>query len=442
MLVLLCIWGGHPHSAADAQTISEFIHSKTATEWFDEENWTAGIPNAAGDVATFPGSLTAPIAIRVGEPLALGQLVFLNNGPVTLTGADGLMFENPGAGTASLRSLQPASGSFTSVLAVPLTIADGGQLAVEAQLRASVQLSGGLRSTDGSLTKTGVGGLTLAGNNADWNGAFTIDGGTVTAQSATSFGSASRGTAIVNGRLLLMHDNAEPFALSGGVIQAPSAGVRLDGALTLAMDNTALLEGTFRLYGGTTGEGDLLLRGSGNGLFRVEENGLNHGGGVVIENAPGSLQSYRIYVNSAYRGQTTITGAQVVLDTPLGLGTAEAGTTVTNGRLRVHGSASEDIVLTNSVLELWSNETVVSELRNTGDLELDSSTLTTYGSFRGASVYRIAQPLTIAGGGNLISTERGSIVGRILGRVEWENSRKGRHATRHFISAVWFGDDY
>jgi autotransporter-associated beta strand protein len=173
-------------------------------------------------------SLTGPLGngtftIGSGSSVLLPTGSFAVNNNVTIAaasaGAGGNVtfdiFENNGVNTAETLTMGTVggvgnitlpSGSSQSAIANTTLNVNAPQM--------TVALSGNISGTNAAITKTGLGTLTLNGNNS-FDSGVTINSGTVVATSLTSLGNPSTSAVTLNGGQLSLHLNG---GSSGGVI--------------------------------------------------------------------------------------------------------------------------------------------------------------------------------------------------------------------------------
>lgn len=400
LLVLGCAsyWPG----AAIAQISSTFQPSGPA-DWFEPSNWSDGIPNGPGDVATFSGGTTGDQNANLTSAVTLGQFVAQFGRTVQLDGTGPLTFDNSPSGLALFHVVRP-----TTVINVPIAIAAGQQLEVLTDLR-PVTINGQIMAGNSPIHKTGSGSLVLAGNSSAWDGVLTVSDGTITVNHSSALGSSLGHTVIQGATVVVNQPISEPMVLSSGLIQSTVHFIDFAGLVTLPAGNTGTIRGPFELQGGTAGQGDLRIVATSNAATTVAVAPLNHQGGVIISSGEATPQFATFRVDNGYLGATTVTDVSLETRTPAGLGSPASGTTVTRGSLRLHGASQERVTLFDSTLALWSAEETLDELQMSGEITLVNSELTTYGQFRGAKNYIVQQPIQVGAGANRIATGLGAL---------------------------------
>lgn len=276
---------------------------------------------------------------------------------------DGDVTTNASAGAATI------SGTGTTTLS--LTPKQGGAIAVPNATRTFTVADGAAASdltidviiNNGSLIKAGVGTMTIMNSNSSgYEGTTTVNGGILNIRHAASLGLASNvdsnsstvngtgttnsdgttvGTGTGNGTLQLQHATGmnvalEKLTLNGtgylnnGALQNVSGDNTWSGIVTLGSaariqsDANTLTISTTSVSGTNTA---LDIRGAGNTTITAT---IDTGSGVLTKNGSGTLTLNGVGL-STYTGTSTINSGVVSLQTPGGLGTTTAGTTVTSG---------------------------------------------------------------------------------------------------------------
>lgn len=300
-------------------------------DWSDPANWTGGVPNGPGDVATFgqayplrSGWITFDGEVRVGT------IESLNENVLSLGGTGSLVMDAADNGQAELR-LHPDANMIR--IYNDLAVAPGDDLLADVAAGAALQLSGLFDGGTAAVTKTGPGRLILTESASTWTGPLDVLGGTVEVYDAGSLGSTTGATRLAAGGTLAIARNvglgAEPIVLDGGTLAGPATG-------------TATLTGPVELR--STGT----LRSEGNGRLRV--NGPIHGAGEL------TVAGNRVEFNAAntYTGDVRVTGGELLVNHAEALGNPGGSTTIeADGTLRlgVVDIPDEPIVLAGGMLE-------------------------------------------------------------------------------------------
>ena len=223
-------------------------------------NWSGGLPNAAGDVATFGPVISQPRTVTIDEPTVFGQVVLDSTCGYTLSGSNTLTLDNSGSGA----TITVLSGQH--VINAPVVLADnlvvqsgGGMLDVLTfGNSSSISETGGSRS----LTLSGAGGtLILSGTNS-YSGGTNVNAGRLVLGSGASLGN----TAIVvnaNGVFQPAVGTSAGSAISGGGATLNLAGGYFDMASNCAA-------GTFTLNEPASFSGTSLSLGGGTLAFAVD----------------------------------------------------------------------------------------------------------------------------------------------------------------------------
>ena len=145
-------------------------------DWSLSTNWNpAAVPgNAAGDVIGLTNNITAARTVTIDTTsrtvgaLNIGDSNNTHAFTLAASGGAGLTFNNGGSGVALTEF-----GTIQDTVSTPVTLADNLTVNVGGQLSISgpISESGGSRS----LTKSGLGYLTLGGNNT-YTGDTTVTG--------------------------------------------------------------------------------------------------------------------------------------------------------------------------------------------------------------------------------------------------------------------------
>lgn len=295
---------------------------------------SAAFTSRSGGSMTFWDSSTAEISTITNERGSTvsfrdqstgGNATIINDGTVDFSNSTGL---------ANDRRLSAGSiaGSGNYILgANELTV--GGN-------NSSTTVSGVISGT-GSLVKTGIGTLTLSGDNT-YSGGTTISDGVLKIGDGGTSGSI---TGNVTNNAALIVDRSDALSLGGVISGTGSVEKRGAGMLTLTGDNTysggtTIAAGALKIGdGGTTGSvtGNI----TDNAALIVDRSnavslgGVISGSGSVEKRGAGTLT---LTGTNTYAGGTTITGGTLSVAADVNLGNAAGALTFNGGTLQVTGT--------------------------------------------------------------------------------------------------------
>ncbi|EAO2806280.1 fibronectin-binding autotransporter adhesin ShdA [Salmonella enterica] len=343
----------------------------------NDELIVTGANNYSGGTTISGGTLTADHAdslgsgdidnsgvLQVGEGelentlFGSGSLVKTGTGELTLSG------DNTYSGGTTI-----SDGTLTADHADSLgtgAVANSGVLQVgEGELENTL-------SGSGSLVKTGMGKLTLGGDNS-YSGGTTITGGTLTADHADSLGTG----AIANSGVFKVGEGELKNTLSGSGSLVKTG----TGELTLSGDNS--YSGGTTIIGGTLTADHADSLGTGavanSGVLQVGEGELENtlsGSGSLVKTGTGELT---LSGDNTYSGGTTITGGTLMADHADSLGT---GAIANSGVLQVGEGELENMLSGSGSLV----KTGTGELTLSGDNSYSGATTITDGTLIAANV--------------------------------------------------------
>lgn len=189
-------WEGTPYDsstagAGGASTLLTYTLTGAATSsswtadangtWTNAANWSAGVPNGAGHVATFAGPISSPRTVTLDAPQTVGSLTFTSATAFTIASATNALTLDATMGPASITV---SNGSHT--VSAGLTLAD--DLAVSVAGGSTLNSTGTLTANGHNLTKTGAGTAQFANVRA---GALTVSEGTLRLSSKATNASAT-----------------------------------------------------------------------------------------------------------------------------------------------------------------------------------------------------------------------------------------------------------
>ena len=320
-------------------------------DWFNASNWDGPIPNAPGDIAHLQNFTNSDIVITMPSQVTLGQLNFLGQPDISITGAGPLVFDQP---DNSLSRLQLTGTDGYYQIDAPIGIADDDKLLVSIPAGVLLSATQGITVGDGDLTKSGLGRFNFSGSSTDWDGVIRINQGSLSIVDASSLGTAIGETRINNGGTLTLLQNAtidtELLVLDGGTIS---------GWGTSSGSKYPVLNNTIELL--TSGH-----LANVNSSGRLTQNGVIEGAGDLYYDKG----IFFINADNTYEGLTTIESGYVSINHVSGLGTTSQGTVVNqHGTLFLQQAVLEPIVLNGGELRFASTAT------STGTLTLKSGLL-------------------------------------------------------------------
>ena len=300
-------------AALPAAAVDATWQSPGGGMWGDGANWDAGVPDAAGDRATFgPDAPVSASNITLADPVTLGDLRLDNPFRITLGGAAPLTFDTGSVGLNATLIITPASSAghainnpLSLVSDLDITQGSGGGLTLRGPLTGS-----------GDLTLTGGGTLVLdqprTNDNQNWSGNLFVNEGTlfigVGGRGANALGDTTGGTTIAAGATLdLFGAGGSPI---GEDITLSGLGVHGAGAIRYSRGGPAFLNGDLTLLGdaaivsdnNTTGTLHIgLPDGSGTGSLSGDGRLIKLGG--LRDGKPGPLQ---LNLHAAHTGGTDV----------------------------------------------------------------------------------------------------------------------------------------
>ncbi|MHA3775178.1 autotransporter-associated beta strand repeat-containing protein [Verrucomicrobiota bacterium sgz303538] len=252
LVVLGAIAAAQPFVPSTAQAAT-YTWAQTAAGTFDWDsaasNWTAGFPNAAGDVVNLTANLAGAQTINLNQAITLGSLTIgdptAGYFAYTIAPNGGsLIFSNNGTG-ATLATSNVATGVTNSITA-NVTLADN--LTANIQNTNALSISGNLTESGGSriLGKTGSGTLTLSGVNT-YSGGTTVTG-IINAASNTALGTGSVTINNAAGNQLQLANGvniSNPLTINGGgatsqgVVYVPTGNATYSGNINITAVQSA-----------------------------------------------------------------------------------------------------------------------------------------------------------------------------------------------------------
>jgi fibronectin-binding autotransporter adhesin len=278
---------------AGGNTTATYVGTTTPGSYDVGTNWSGGVvPGVAGDTAIFASSIAATnTVVNLNSQQRVGSLSFTNSstGTYTLaTGTAGTLFLDNGTSVATVTNSTNAN-----VISAPVVLASDST--VSAAAATSLTFSGvvsGVRSLTVGSANAGTILLTAANT---YSGGTTVNAGTVSLGTATSFG-------------------------TGPVTVTPTAAVTLLGSAALTLANPVNLNGDVT-FGGTAATNNLTFGGPvalgasptvtvSNAAVTTTMNGVVSGAFGLTKAGPGALT---LTGANTYTGDTTVAAGGGVL---------------------------------------------------------------------------------------------------------------------------------
>jgi autotransporter-associated beta strand protein len=322
---------------------------------------------------------TVTLGSNVG---ALGLLFTVANPGYTLSGANTLSLGTGGIGDTSLNPVVTTLGAATSLVGNQTWTVSVGQSLV----------AGGALSGTTTLTKSGLGVLTLSGNNSGYSAQITLNttNGSLNISSTNALGT---GTFSINNASFL--DNTSGI----GITNAGNNPISLGNTITfLGSSDLNLGTGTVTFAAGRTiavKAGTLTLGPLAGGTNAFTKQG---GGTLNINNATNVM------------GATTVSGGTLALGTAGVLGGAAQNLSLANGELSMVGtSAANRAQSTNTFTPNAGRDTVTLTADPAKNISLTSSSIgarayATTMLFRGSGLGTATIASATAGTANIVYT--------------------------------------
>lgn len=329
--------------------------------WFNVANWTAGIPNGAGDSATIRTSSSTTNGPVLTLDATLGELNFQYRGNrAAISGDDVLTFDQPGAEPAIIR-LGSSSSLYDVTLGAPIAIADGETLNLEVNSNGRLRLDGPIVSTGGNLVKLGPQELTLTAPSPNWGGEFRAEDGKVVVENVEALGSIAGKTIVRSGSHLVFvsGDIAEPLSIDGGIIEFGEGDSNrtpvqnVTGAIEL-VDSATLLHRRIGSYTHISGQI------SGIGGLQIE----------ITETTSGGNPTFVLSGDNSYDGETIFSGLsfrdELHVESPTALGNASVGTIVEEGRLNFRATVAEPLDIRGGIVSFGKGHATTGDIKLSG----------------------------------------------------------------------------
>lgn len=320
-------------------------------DWFDDGNWSDGVPNAPGDAAVLDHASTA--VVDVAMPVTLGRLEFAPARSFLIRRSGPLRFDN--GDEPAVIEVQAGPRAATLGLETPIAPPLGGELRVDVPQNASLIFFGGLAPGGGDLLKRESGTLTLPGPGVGWAGALRVEAGELRIEHTQALADSTGLTAGRGAAVTIVSQDATPdpsfdnyalpsVALDGGTLQtnlgADREVTRVDAAIALRSDSVIQVPPGDRLHihGGISGAGGLSVQRRAD------------------PSAPdGNIDTFlQILGPTTYSGETYIgPDMRVAFEDPAGLGDSSGGTRIDRAIVELSGGGDEEkIEVDHGVLSL------------------------------------------------------------------------------------------
>lgn len=309
---------------------SNFWNVDGGNTWGQASNWTKGlVPNAAGANAKIGdgvgglGGFFTPesFTINLDGVRTVGEIVFNEDGSeITIgSGTSGSLLMDNGSSTSNIVVTQ----GFHKIDAPVAVDAEG--VAFDISDTFSFSVSGVISSSvpGGGLAKSGLGTLTLLGNNT-YNGGTNLAAGVVAIDTATSLGDVTAPVRFLGGTVRILNDltASRPYQVTGsnsaiidtngfnfnygGVISPLSGGtggIRKVGAGTLALSAVQNFTGTTQVDFG------VLNLGSGSSINGGAANIAGNAGAQIVVDGGSLVSSAASNIGNGSLGLRVNTGS-------------------------------------------------------------------------------------------------------------------------------------
>lgn len=297
----------NPGATTIELSIASTIITQWATNggglWSANSNWTAGVPDSFGAIATFGSALLVPNAtVNVDGPKTVGVITFDNANSYTLSGS--AITLNNGSGTPLISQV---NGSHT--VAAPIVI-NAPTTNLAPAFGTTLTLSGNISGVS-DLAITDIGDVVLTGTNS--YGKTVVNGGLLYIGNGGATGSLGSGAVTLNGSSALIFNRSTAHTVANAI--SGSGSVSSYGAGTLTYTGTA------------THTGPTLL----NGELFTNQGTITGTTGLSVAADPSVVAAFA----NVGTGATAVTG-----NLNVGSGTGSTGLfSMTGGTLSVSGTA-------------------------------------------------------------------------------------------------------
>ncbi len=364
-------------SLSSAQAASTWNGGGADGNWSTGGNWTGGTPTSANTTdlifagTTRLGTAGTPLNQDIGTPMTLNSLTFASGAGAFFLGGGALRFDGGASSTItqSSSSAQSIANNFSapsSNSTTTITLAGNGTGLVT--LSGIIATGNGQR--DYALVKSGTGTFALTGANT-YAGGTTINGGTISVNSASSLGtgalSLNAGTLEIStgfstSRTITLGDVASTFQIDPSQTYTVTSAIGGTGALNKTGTGTMVLSGSNTFSGGAVVTAGTLqisandrLANAGNvtvsgGTFDLQTftdtvGAVSLTSGSIIGTGTGALtgSSYDVQsgtVSAILAGTGALTKSTSGTVTLTGANTYSGGSTINAGTVIVNSAAS------------------------------------------------------------------------------------------------------
>jgi fibronectin-binding autotransporter adhesin len=363
--------------------------------WSTVGNWSAGVPQHAGDSATFPNTADLATTVTLDTAESVGILNFNNTSSYTIQGSATLTLDSGLAGTAA--TISDLGG--THFVNVPTTL--NSNTVINVANAVDTLTLGGNIGGNGNLT-IGTGGVSSGTGMVILTGAANTYGGTTAVTTINSgtlqLGSTTTGTGSLGGSsgtsgTTVVDNGTLKFNLAGSY--AFSGTINGTGNVVQSGAGTTTLNSANTYQGGTTISNGTLQLGNATAL----------GTGAVTLNSPGILD-----VNGTGPTVPGVTGSGTINNTnasPTTISFSNTGSALFTGVIENTGG------LVSVVMQGTGTQTLNGPDTYGGNTTINAGTLSINSA---ASLGTSTNPITINAGGTLdINTGFSSSRGITLG---------------------------
>jgi hypothetical protein len=364
-----------------AQTSS---YTGTASGNWSTGPWSAGVPNAAGAVADFPGGtfsggyIAASVTVTqdVGAGVSLSGINFSNISNAfgyTVGGANGITFVDPPSSFGATISVTANTNLNSNVISAPITLNTNLSITSATNNISGLSISSAISSAGSSSITIATsaphdetGQVSLSSGSSSFSGGVTLNSGNLQIAASSTGGPGSvtsgplgTGTLTINGGVLVTNP-ALTFSntVNVGTVFTIANSITANANVTYAGFSGSTSNGTtgtiqpFTLSGVISGAGGVVNRSRG-GLLALT-NADTYTGATLATNEPTPLVNTNPLVGTiSFTGAsgsalnsssfTAQAGGTILLDNSgVGAGIARIGSgapvTVNNGTFRINGS--------------------------------------------------------------------------------------------------------